>query len=96
MEIKLEDITPELVKELTDEVEEQKLKALTLEEIRSLGDELDSAVEYASGVLARCQLRAKRLEIAGVEAREIARMFGMPASTVTAWLKSPVKVRGLR
>ena len=96
MEIKLEDITPELVKELTDEVEEQKLRALTLEEIRSLGDELDSAVEYASGVLARCQLRAKRLEIAGVEAREIARMFDMPARTVTAWLKSPVEVGGLR
>ena len=96
MEIKLEDITPELVKELTDEVEEQKLKALTLEEIRSLGDELDSAVEYASGVLARCQLRAKRLEIAGVEAREIARMFDVPARSVTAWLKSPVEVRGVR
>lgn len=96
MKLKLQDITPELVRELTDEAEEQRIVSLTKQEIRALADELDSAVKYASGVLARCQLRAKRLEIAGADAREIAHMFDVPARTVTAWLKSPVKVAGVR
>ena len=44
MEITLDEITPELMEELSAEVEEQKLSALTQYEVRSLGDELDSAV----------------------------------------------------
>jgi DNA-binding transcriptional regulator YiaG len=92
MEITLDEITPELMQELSAEVEEQKLSALTQYEVRSLGDELDVAVTYASQVLARCQLRAIRLDNLGVEVPEIANMFDMPVRTVRKWLRSPVRV----
>ena len=92
MEITLDEITPELMGELSDEREEQKLSARTQYEVRSLGDELDSAVTYASQVLARCQLRAIRLDNLGVEVPEIASMFDMPVRTVRKWLRSPVRV----
>ncbi len=96
MKVALADITPELVRKLSDDLEEQKIISLAKSEVRALGDELDAAVQFASGLLARCQLRAKKLEVAGVEPREIARMFDVPARTVTAWLKSDVKVGGIR
>ena len=92
MKIQLHEITPELVHELSTEQEEQKLVNLTQNEVRSLGDELDVAVTYASRVLARCQLRAIRLDNLGVKVPEIANMFDMPVATVRQWLRSPVRV----
>ena len=93
MDVKLKDITPELVAELSAEVEEQKLYALTQQEVRALGDELDAAVTYASEVLARCQMRAMRLQYLGVKVSDIADMFDVQMSVVRKWLRSPVTVK---
>tara|TARA_R110002096_G_scaffold40770_3_gene110812 strand:+ start:9778 stop:10077 length:300 start_codon:yes stop_codon:yes gene_type:complete len=92
MEITFDQITPELMRELSAEAEERKLYRLTQHEVRSLGDELDVAVTHASRVLARCQLRAMRLDNLGVEVAEIANMFNVPVKTVRKWLRSPVRV----
>jgi len=92
MEITLDEITPELMEELAAEAEEQHLYMLTQYEVRSLGDELEVAVTHASRLLARCQLRAMRLDNLGVEVPEIANMFDMPVRAVRKWLRSPVRV----
>jgi len=92
MEITLDEITPELMEELAAEAEEQHLYMLTQYEVRSLGDELEVAVTHASRLLARCQLRAIRLDNLGVDVAEIANMFGVSVRTVRKWLRSPVRV----
>jgi DNA-binding transcriptional regulator YiaG len=88
MSIQIGDITPELLAQIADQEEEERLYTLTVHQTRLLSIEWSAAVAVASDLEIRCHLRAQRLENFGVSRPEIARMFGVPTRTITRWLKS--------
>ena len=93
MDVKLQDITPEMIRELSDQNDEQRLYVLTMEETRALTHELEFAIMQASQLQARCQMRAKRLEHLGVSRTDIAEMFDVPVRTVAKWLRSTIEIQ---
>jgi len=92
MKVKLEEITPDLVRELSDQNDEQSLHVLTREETRALTHELEYTIMVASQLQARCQMRAKRLEHLGMSSRDIADMFDVSVRTVAKWLRSSIEI----
>jgi len=92
MKVELQQVTPELIRELSDQNDEQRLYVLTIEETRALTHELNYAIMKASQLQARCQMRAKRLEHLGVSRTEIADMFDVPVRTVAKWLRSTIDI----
>jgi DNA-directed RNA polymerase specialized sigma24 family protein len=92
MKVKLDEITPDMVRELSDQNEEQRLHVLTREETRALNHELNYAIMVASQLQARCQMRAKRLQYLGMNTSEIADMFDVPVRTAAKWLRSTIEI----
>ena len=92
MKVTLDEITPDMVRELSDQNDEQRLYVLTMEETRALTNELNYAIMVASQLQARCQMRAKRLEHLGMSRTEIADMFDVPVRTVAKWLRSNIDI----
>jgi len=92
MKVELQQVTPALIRELSDQNDEQRLYVLTREETRALTHELNYAIMKASQLQARCQMRAKRLEHLGVSRTEIADMFDVPVRTVAKWLRSTIDI----
>ena len=92
MKVELQQVTPALIRELSDQNDEQRLYVLTIEETRALTHELNYAIMKASQLQARCQMRAKRLEHLGVSRTEIADMFDVPVRTVAKWLRSTIDI----
>jgi DNA-directed RNA polymerase specialized sigma24 family protein len=92
MKVELQQVTPALIRELSDQNDEQRLYVLTIEETRALTHELNYAIMKASQLQARCQMRAKRLEHLGVSRTEIAEMFDVPVRTVAKWLRSTIDI----
>jgi DNA-binding transcriptional regulator YiaG len=92
MKVELQEVTPELIRELSDQNDEQRLYVLTMEETRALTNELNYAIMVASQLQARCQMRAKRLEHLGMSRTEIADMFDVPVRTVAKWLRSNIDI----
>ena len=92
MKVELKELTPELIRELSDQNDEQRLYVLTMEETRALTNELNYAIMVASQLQARCQMRAKRLEHLGMSRTDIADMFDVPVRTVAKWLRSKIDI----
>jgi len=92
MKVELKELTPELIRELSDQNDEQRLYVLTMEETRALTHELEYAIMQASQLQARCQMRAKRLEHLGMSRTDIADMFDVPVRTVAKWLRSNIDI----
>jgi len=89
------EITPELVRELSDELEAEEIRSLVAAEVRDLSDRYKLAQVETAELLARCQVRAIKLENLGVSKSEVARMFDVNVRTVAKWVRSnlviPVK-----
>jgi DNA-binding transcriptional regulator YiaG len=89
------EITPELVRELSDELEAEEIRSLVAAEVRDLSDRYKLAQVETAELLARCQVRAIKLENLGVSRSEVARMFDVNVRTVAKWVQSnlviPVK-----
>jgi hypothetical protein len=87
MAITLDQITPEKIRELSDERDEQKITALVRAEVISLADEFHVAKQFAEELQARCQIRAWKMRNHGMGKDELADIFNVPVKTITAWLK---------
>ena len=96
--VKLHEITPELVRDLSDKLEQDEIRSLIAAEVRSLSDQWKSAEIETMELLARCQVRAIKLTNLGVPKSEVARMFDVSVRTVGKWIKSAIRipVRGVR
>lgn len=92
MQVKLHEITPELVRELSEKLEQDELRSLVRAEVRQLADDYKIALDEAQQLLARCQIRAIKLHNLGVEVDEIAQMFDEPKRVVTKWISSDISV----
>lgn len=92
MKLQLHDITPELVRELSDRLEADEVRSLIRAEVRELAQQFEQAKVEATQLLARCQIRAIKLDNLGVDREEIAHMFDVPVRTVAAWIRSDVAV----
>lgn len=90
--VELHEITPELVRELSDELEARELRSLVAAEVRELSDAYKFAKVETMELLARCQVRAIKLDNLGVSRSEVARMFDVDVRTVSKWLRSDVQI----
>lgn len=90
--VEIHEITPELVRELSDELEANEIRSLVAAEVRELSDQYKEAELQTKCLLARCQIRAMQLENLGVERKEIARMFDVNVRTVAKWLRSTIEI----
>ena len=90
--VKLHEITPELVRELSDKLEQDEIRSLIAAEVRFLSDQWKSAEIETMELLARCQVRAIKLTNLGVPKSEVARMFDVSVRTVGKWIKSAVRI----
>ena len=87
MVLTLDQITPEKIRELSDERDEQKITALVRAEVISLADEFHVAKQFAEELQARCQIRAWKMRNHGMSKDELADIFNVPVKTVTEWMK---------
>jgi hypothetical protein len=92
MKLQLHEITPKLIEGLLEKSELDNLRALIRAEVRALSNEFKRTKLEATELLARCQIRAKRLDGLGVDHEAIAEMFEVPVKTVGAWVRSDVTV----
>jgi DNA-binding transcriptional regulator YiaG len=88
----LHEITPELVRELSDELEAEEVRSLIAAEVRALSDRHKLAQLESAQLLARCQVRAIKLENLGVSRSEVARMFDVNVRTVAKWVRSDIQI----
>ena len=88
----LHEITPDLVRELSDELEAEEIRSLVAAEVRELSDRHKLATLHTAELLARCQVRAIKLENLGVSRSEVARMFDVSVRTVAKWVRSDIKI----
>jgi DNA-binding transcriptional regulator YiaG len=88
----LHEITPDLVRELCDELEADEIRSLVAAEVRDLSDRYKAAMIETAELLARCQVRAIKLENLGVSRSEVARMFDVDVRTVAKWVRSDVQI----
>jgi len=90
--VQIHEITPELVKELSDELEANEIRSLIAAEVRELSDRHKYAQLDTMELKARCQVRAIKLKNIGVKRDEIARMFDVDVNTVSKWLRSAIEI----
>lgn len=90
--VELHEITPELVRELSDGLERDEIRSLMAVEVRALSDEYKFSTLENMELLARCQVRAIKLENLGVSRSEVARMFDVDVKTVAKWVRSVVQI----
>jgi DNA-binding transcriptional regulator YiaG len=88
----LHEITPDLVRELSDQLEADEIRSLVAAEVRDLSDRYKSAMIETAELLARCQVRAIKLENLGVSRSEVARMFDVSVRTVAKWVRSDLVI----
>ena len=90
--VELHEITPDLVRELSEELEQDEIRSLVAAEVRELSEQYKSSTIETMELLARCQVRAIKLENLGVSRSEVARMFDVSVGTVAKWVKSDVQI----
>ena len=90
--VELHEITPDLVRELSEELEQDELRSLVAAEVRELSEQYKFSTIETMELLARCQVRAIKLENLGVSRSEVARMFDVSVGTVAKWVKSDVQI----
>ena len=90
--VELHEITPDLVRELSEELEQDELRSLVAAEVRELSEQYKFSKVEAMELLARCQVRAIKLENLGVSRSEVARMFDVDVRTVAKWVRSDVQI----
>ena len=90
--VELHEITPDLVRELSEELEAEEIRSLVAAEVRELSDRHKLATLHTAELLARCQVRAIKLENLGVSRSEVARMFDVDVRTVAKWVRSDVQI----
>lgn len=90
--VQIHEITPELVKELSDKLEANEIRSLIAAEVRELSDRYKYAQLETMELKARCQVRAIKLKNLGVKRDEIARMFDVDVNTVSKWLRSAIEI----
>jgi DNA-binding transcriptional regulator YiaG len=88
----LHEITPDLVRELSDQLEADEIRSLVAAEVRDLSDRYKAAMIETAELLARCQVRAIKLENLGVSRSEVARMFDVSVRTVAKWVRSDLQI----
>ena len=88
----LHEITPDLVRELSEELEQDELRSLVAAEVRELSEQYKFSKVETMELLARCQVRAIKLENLGVSRSEVARMFDVSIRTVAKWVRSDLVI----
>jgi hypothetical protein len=93
MKLTLGEITPDLVRTLSDEREEKKLSALARAEVMDLADEFHASKQFALEMQVRCQIRAvKMYQLYNYTKEDLCHVFDVPKTTINSWLKSPLIV----
>ena len=90
--VELHEITPDLVRNLSEDLEQDELKSLVAAEVRELSEQYKFSTVETMELLARCQVRAIKLENLGVSRSEVARMFDVSVGTVAKWVRSDVQI----
>lgn len=90
--VELHEITPDLVRELSEDLEQDELRSLVAAEVRELSEQYKFSTIETMELLARCQVRAIKLENLGVSRSEVARMFDVSVGTVAKWVRSDVQI----
>ena len=82
-----EEITVQVLDEVEEEWQANRVKNLVRSEVVQLGHEYALARLRENRLETRCILRARRMRMLGFEKAEIAELFGVPKRTVNKWLK---------
>lgn len=85
--MKIEDITVQVLDEVEEEWQANRVKNLVRSEVVQLGHDYALARLRENRLETRCLLRARRMRMLGFEKSEIAQLFGVPKRTINKWLK---------
>lgn len=85
--VKVEDITVDLLDELEQEWEEQRIRVLVRQEIIDLGERLAQTQLVLNRLELIAMLRARKLVMLGCERKELETLFGVDRKTILKWTK---------
>jgi len=87
MLMKPEDITADTLDEVSREWDAARIYAVTRAEVLVKGNEWRAARVRENRLEVQCMLRARRLRMYGMTAKEIQDLFGADRKTINKWLK---------
>lgn len=85
--VKVEDITVDLLDELEQEWEEQRIRLLVRQEIIDLGERLAQTQLDLNRLELIAMLRARKLVMLGYKRKELETLFGVDRKTILKWTK---------
>jgi len=87
MIVKPEDITLDVLDEVAEEWEQDRLYQLARDEVIQLGHEYARARIAENRLEMQCMIRARKMRMLGFDKREVAQLFGVPVRVVNKWMK---------
>ena len=84
--VTLEEITPEKLEEISEQLQNIRLMDLTLASLQKVALERDRAAQAFNEINLDAQMRAIRAYGLGFTKKEIADIFGMTTRQVTKWI----------
>lgn len=84
--VTLEEITPEKLEEISEQLQNIRLMDLTLASLQKVASQRDKAAQAFNEINLDAQMRAMRAYSLGFTKKEIADIFGMTTRQVTKWI----------
>ena len=84
--VTLEEITPEKLEEISEQLQNIRLMDLTLASLQKVALERDEAAQAFNEINLDAQMRAMRAYNLGFTKKEIADIFGMTTRQVAKWI----------
>lgn len=85
-QVKLEEITADKLVEIDIEVENIRLRDLTLDSLNTLSKSREDALAYYQDIELQCRVKALAARNLGFSKAELARIFKVTTNTITKWI----------
>jgi hypothetical protein len=84
--IKLEDITPEKLEQIDNQLQDLRLTDLTLNALKKISKKRKDAFEHLASVEAECHFRVLRAYNLGFSKRDLADIFNVTTRQIGKWV----------
>jgi len=86
MTVKMEEISPEKLAKIDQEMMDLRIHDLTLSSLHKLSKDRKEAVDKLSNLELQCKVRAMKAHSIGFSKRELAEIFNVTTNTITKWV----------
>lgn len=86
MTIRMDEISPEKLAQIDQEMMNLRIHDLTLSSLQKLSEERKGAVDKLNNLELQCKMRAMKAHSIGFSKKELAEIFNVTTNTITKWV----------